>query len=152
MASISNASSSFCCVCRSPLAGAKGKGRHKKLRGNSCNAERTVWEQLAMEFDCYSTVQQSFLSDQAILCYCCIGKASKFSKLQNHLFQQKEEMACVLRDNRVIDTNTQPGSSEVHTPQRASSSEIHTPRRVKRAKAPAVPPKRVKTSVRQPSC
>ena len=57
-------------------------------------------------------------------------------------------MACVLRDNLVTDTNTQPGA---HTPQRASSSKIHTPQRVKRAKAPAVPPKRVKSSVKQPS-
>ena len=79
MASISNASFSFCCVCCSPLAGAKGKGQHKKLTGNSCNVERPVWEELAMEFDCYNTVQQSFLSHQVILCYYCIGKVSKFN-------------------------------------------------------------------------
>ena len=27
--------------------------------------KRTVWEQIAMEYDCYNTVQQAFLSDQA---------------------------------------------------------------------------------------
>ena len=98
-----------------------------------------------MEGNCYNTVQQAFHSDQAVLCYCCIGKASKFNKLQNQLCQLKEEMASVLRDNPednpvITDSSTQP----------ESFSETHTPQRVKRPRAPAVPAKRVKTSVRPP--
>ena len=104
--------------------------------------ERNVWEQLALECDCYNAVQQAFLSDQAVLCYCCIGKASKLNKLQIQLCQLKEDMASVLRgnheDNPVIPDSAQPGSS----------SEQLTPQRPKRSRVPAVPSKRVKTSVR----
>ena len=78
-------SPSSCCLCRCTLEGAKGGGRHKKLRGNSCTTKRTVWERFAMECDCFNTVQQAFSNDSAILCYSCIGKANKFDKIQHQL-------------------------------------------------------------------
>lgn len=79
-----------------------------------------------MECDCYNMVQQAFNSNSATLCYSCIGKASKFGKLQDQLCQLKEEMASVLRRNLVTTDSAQP-----------------------RIKRPAQPSKRARVSVRQ---
>ena len=123
-------SPSSCCLCRCTLEGAKGSGRHKKLRWNSCTTEMTVWKRFAMECDCFNTVQQAFSNDSATLCYSCIGKANKFDKIQHQLSQLKEEMANVL------------GRCNLECVQSGSSMQAHTPQKVKRPKGPARPSKR----------
>ena len=70
-------------------------------------------------------VKEGFLSNQTVLCYCSIGKASKFNKLQNQVCQLKEDMASVLRDN----PEDNPilnffSSSEQYTPQSRETNSI----------------------------
>ena len=126
-----------CCLCRCTLEGAKGGGRHKKLKGNKCTNERTIWERFALECDCFNTVQQAFSINSAILCYSCIGMANKFGKMQHQLSQLKEEMANVL------------GRCNLECAHPRSSVEALTPQKVKRSKGPARPSKRARASVRQ---
>ena len=129
----------FCCLCRCILEGAKGGGRHKKLRGKFCTTERTSWERFAMECDCFDKVQQAFSIDNAILCYSCIGKANKLDKLHHQLSQLKEEMTNVLGQSQQCNVEVLPGSS-IHT---------STPQKMKRSKGPAHSSKRTRASVSQ---
>lgn len=137
MAGVNACSPSYCCLCHFTLEGAKGGGRHKKLRGNSCATERTIWERFAVECNCVNMVQQAFSNDSAILCYSCIGKANKFDKIQHKLSLLKEEMANVL------------GQCNLECAQPGSSMQAHTPQKVKRPKGPIRPSKRARTSVSQ---
>ena len=142
---------SSCCVCRCQLKEAVGKGRHKRLC--SCSKEKSVWEQLAKECECFDTIKLAFYEDNAVLCYSCIERAKKLDKFVYQWTKQRKEMASILgcsvndSDSEMDDTTTLPhtASQQPPTPQRTS-------RRTKRSRATTEPAKKPRTSVSITAC
>lgn len=127
-----SASEEYCCLCHFCLADAKGKGRHRKLNGNSVITQKEILRKCAMELDCLEHLQSILMDKDAMICYTCICKLNRLEKLKGQVQQLNHDIVRML--------NTTPATL-------SSDLESRTPQRLKRSRAPSQPAKRVRTSV-----
>jgi len=85
----------YCCLCRSSLESAKGKGKQKKYMGQSCTRQREILEKFVETFN----LSQALLPTGGTLCYCCLIKLNKWDKMTTEITVIQEELKTYLKES-----------------------------------------------------